>query len=90
MGTKKKCFFRIIVTDSRSPRDGKFIEKIGYYNPLCNKDKKFFVKEELALNWMFKGAIPSITVKNIFSKIGLLEKFHKIKYKKIILNKKNV
>ena len=75
MGAKKAPFYRIIVADSRSPRDGKFIEQVGTYNPLTNP-ALINVDEEKAIDWLSKGAQPTDTVKNIFSKCGIMEKFH--------------
>lgn len=75
MGAKKAPFYRIVVADSRSPRDGKFIEKVGTYNPLTTP-AEINVDEELALKWLKNGAIPTDTVKNILSKAGIMEKFH--------------
>jgi small subunit ribosomal protein S16 len=78
MGSKKRPFYRVVVADSRSPRDGRIIEQIGTYNPvtvpaLVNLD------EAKALDWLSKGAMPTDTVRNLFSKEGLLEKFHNAK-----------
>ena len=78
MGAKKNPFYRIVVADSRSPRDGKFIENIGTYNPLVTP-AEIKINEELALNWLAKGAIPTDTVKNLLSKVGIMEKFHNSK-----------
>jgi len=78
MGAKKAPFYRIVVADSRSPRDGKFIENIGTYNPLV-MPADIKVDEELALKWLSNGAIPTDTVKNILSKAGIMEKFHNSK-----------
>ncbi|PYZ97993.1 30S ribosomal protein S16 [Alteribacter lacisalsi] len=78
MGAKKSPFYRVVVADSRSPRDGRFIEEIGTYNPLVNP-VKFDVNEEKALKWMGEGAKPSDTVRNLFSNVGLMEKFHNAK-----------
>ena len=75
MGAKKAPFYRIVFADSRSPRDGKFIEALGTYNPLTNP-ASINVKEEETLSWLSKGAIPTDTVKNILSKVGIMEKFH--------------
>ena len=75
MGAKKSPFYRVIVADSRSPRDGKFIELIGTYNPLVTP-AEIKINEELALEWLSKGAIPTDTVKNILSKAGIMKKFH--------------
>ena len=75
MGAKKAPFYRVVVADSRSPRDGKFIELIGTYNPLVTP-AEVNLNEELALDWLAKGAIPTDTVKNILSKAGIMKKFH--------------
>ncbi len=81
MGAKKAPFYRLVVADSRSPRDGRFIEEIGYYNPV--KDPvEVKIDEEKALQWMLKGAKPSDTVRSLFSKAGLMEKLHQEKYAK--------
>lgn len=81
MGAKKSPFYRIVVADSRSPRDGRFIETIGTYNPLT-EPAEIKINEELALKWLQNGAKPSDTVRNLLSKQGILEKFHKLKYGK--------
>lgn len=70
MGKKKAPVYRIIVADSRSPRDGKFIEEIGTYNP--NTDpSEFKVNEELAKKWLANGAQPTETVAKIFKAAGI-------------------
>jgi len=72
MGAHKKPFYRIVVADARSPRDGKFIEEIGYYNPLVDPaDIK--INSESAKKWMADGAQPTSTVKALFKKSGILE-----------------
>ena len=78
MGAKKAPFYRVVVADSRSPRDGKFIELIGPYNPLVTP-AEIKINEELALEWLNKGAIPTDTVKNILSKTGIMTKYHESK-----------
>ena len=78
MGAKKAPFYRVVVADSRSPRDGKFIELIGTYNPLVTP-AEIKINEELALEWLNNGAIPTDTVKNILSKAGIMEKYHNSK-----------
>lgn len=70
MGAKKKPFYRIIVADSRAPRDGKFIEEIGYYNPTTTPTT-IKIDLEKAQKWIQAGAQPSDTVKNILAKTGL-------------------
>ncbi|MBB5323700.1 small subunit ribosomal protein S16 [Anoxybacillus tepidamans] len=81
MGAKKSPFYRIVVADSRSPRDGRFIETIGTYNPVT-EPAEVKINEELALKWLQNGAKPSDTVRNLLSKQGILEKFHNLKYGK--------
>jgi len=72
MGAHKKPFYRVVVADSRSPRDGKFIEEIGYYNPLTDPaDVK--INGELARKWISNGAQPTDTVKSLFKKTGIIE-----------------
>ena len=73
IGTKKKPFYRVIVADSRMPRNGKFIESIGYYNPLANPSL-IKIDEEKALAWLKKGAQPTNTVKVLLQKSGILKK----------------
>ena len=81
MGSKKRPFYRVVVADSRSPRDGRFIEIVGTYNPLV-EPAEVKLEEENILNWLNNGAQPSDTVKNILSKAGIMEKFHNAKYSK--------
>lgn len=78
MGAKKAPFYRVVVADSRSPRDGKFIALIGTYNPLTTP-ADVNLNEELALEWLNKGAIPTDTVRNLLSKSGIMKKFHESK-----------
>lgn len=75
MGANKKPFYRIVVADSRSPRDGRFIEEIGYYNPVSDP-KVVKINEEKALKWLGIGAQPTETVRNLFKNNGVMEKFH--------------
>ncbi|OIK15254.1 SSU ribosomal protein S16P [Bacillus sp. OV322] len=81
MGAKKTPFYRIVVADSRSPRDGRYIEVVGTYNPVA-QPAKVEINEELALKWMQDGAKPSDTVRNLFSNQGIMEKFHNAKNSK--------
>ena len=71
MGAKKSPFYRIVVADSRYPRDGRFIEEIGYYNPLT-EPKTFKVDEEKAKKWISNGAQPTDTVKALFKNNNIL------------------
>lgn len=73
-GRKKLPFYRLVVTDSRSPRDGRFIEKIGHYNPLRDP-VEIAVDEERALYWLKAGAKASDTVRSILVKAGVWSKF---------------
>lgn len=81
MGSKKSPFYRIVVADSRSPRDGRFIETVGTYNPVT-QPAEVKINEELALKWLQDGAKPSDTVRNLFSNQGIMEKFHNAKLSK--------
>ena len=78
MGAKKSPFYRIVVADSRSPRDGRYIEVVGTYNPVA-QPAKVEINEELALKWLQDGAKPSDTVRNLLSKEGIMEKFNNAK-----------
>ena len=78
MGAKKAPFYRIVVADARSPRDGKFIESIGYYDPVTTP-ANVKIDEEKAMKWMGNGAQPTDTVKNLFSKQGIMKKFAEAK-----------
>ena len=78
MGAKKAPFYRVVVADARSPRDGRFIESIGYYDPVTNP-ANIKIDEEKALKWMGIGAQPTDTVKNLFSKQGIMKKFAEAK-----------
>ena len=68
-GTKKKPFYRIVVADNESPRDGKFLEVVGTYNPLMDP-AEVNLKDERVKYWMDQGAIPTGTVKNLLKKQG--------------------
>lgn len=81
MGAKRNPFYRIVVADSRSPRDGRLIEQIGTYSP-ASDPVTLTIDEEKALNWMSHGAQPSDTVRNLFSSQGIMEKFHESKKQK--------
>lgn len=75
MGAKKAPFYRVIVADSRSPRDGKFIANLGTYNPLKNP-AEIKVDADATIEWLENGAIPTDTAKSILSKAGIMEKYH--------------
>jgi small subunit ribosomal protein S16 len=76
MGAKKAPFYRVVVADARAPRDGRFIEEIGYYNPLTDP-AQVKIDVDKALKWLQTGAQPSDTVKSLLRKEGILEKFQK-------------
>jgi len=69
-GAKKRPFYRIVIADNESPRDGRFLEAIGTYNPL-KEPAEVILKTERVKYWMDKGALPTATVKNILKKEGL-------------------
>ncbi|MDD3453661.1 MAG: 30S ribosomal protein S16 [Bacilli bacterium] len=81
MGSKKRAFYRVVAADSRSPRDGKFIETVGTYNPIT-EPAEVKINEEVALRWLNNGAIPTDTVRDLFSKQGIMKKFHESKMTK--------
>lgn len=70
MGQKKAPFYRVVVADSRSPRDGRFIEEIGYYNPISDP-KEIKIDAEKATKWVKNGAQPTDVVKKLFKKAGI-------------------
>lgn len=78
MGAKKKPFYRIVVADSRSPRDGRFIEEVGYYNPVV-EPKVIKIDDEKAIKWLKVGAKPTDTVNTLFKNNGILDKFEESK-----------
>jgi small subunit ribosomal protein S16 len=74
-GRKKKPFYRVVVADTRDPRQGRSIDSLGYYNPLT-EPVQVQIDEEKAIKWLIDGAKPTDTVKSLLSKIGILQKFH--------------
>jgi len=72
MGAHKKPFYRIVVADSRAPRDGRFIEEIGFYNPV-SEPKEIRIDDQKALKWLQNGAQPTDTVKYLLKKNGIIE-----------------
>lgn len=79
-GRKNKPYYRVVVADSRSPRDGRFIDLVGIYHPL-EKDAEVGLKidEEKALKWLHQGALPSDTVRSLLRRKGIMKKFHEAK-----------
>ena len=72
MGAKKAPFYRVIVADERSPRDGKFIDEIGYYNPLTDP-AEIKIDNDKATKWLNDGAQPTETVKSLLKKSGIVK-----------------
>ena len=73
-GSKQRPFYRIVAADSRSPRDGRFIDTIGTYNPIP-AEYEVNIDEEKAMYWLSNGAQPTDTVKNLLSKKGIMAKY---------------
>ena len=78
MGAKQRPFYRIVAADARSPRDGRFLEVVGTYNPV-KKPAEIKVDEELTLKWLRNGAQPTDTVRSLLSNVGVMKKFHEQK-----------
>ena len=74
MGAKKRPYYRIVAADSRSPRDGRFIEAVGTYDPI-KKDNNVTLEDEKVMKWLANGAEPTDTVRSILSKSGVWRKF---------------
>lgn len=81
IGAHKSPYYRIVVSDSRSPRDGRFIEEIGTYNPVA-EPAQVQIDEEKALKWLGNGAQASDTVRSLLSKAGIMKKFHESRLQK--------
>ena len=80
VGAKHKPSYRLVVADSRAPRDGAFINIIGHYNPLTDPET-VVIDEEKALYWLRQGAQPTATATRLLSKAGIIEKFKTTKEK---------
>ena len=78
MGAKKTPFYRVVVADSRSPRDGRFIDSIGTYDS-TKQPAIVKIDEEKAIEWLGKGAQPTDTVKSLLSKEGIMSKWNELK-----------
>lgn len=87
MGDKKSPFYRIIVADSRAPRDGKFIDIVGTYNPLT-QPAEIKIDQEKAKKWLSNGAVPTDTVKAMFVNAGIIENAKKAPAKTKAVKKK--
>lgn len=77
-GAKKNPFYRVVVADSRSPRDGRFIENLGHYDS-TKEPAVINIDEDKAIDWLQKGAQPTDTVKSLLSKIGVMKKWDELK-----------
>ena len=86
IGTRNKPVYRMVVVDERSPRDGKFIEIIGHYNPMTEPET-FVVDEEKALKWLKYGAQPTGTALRLLTKAGVVDKFKPVAEKKARVSK---
>lgn len=80
IGAKKRPTYRIVATDSRRSRDGQYLELIGTYAPVGEGSVK--INEELAMKWLNNGAVPTDTVRNLFSKQGIMAKYASQKVEK--------
>jgi small subunit ribosomal protein S16 len=74
-GAKKRPYYRIVVAESRFARDGRFVERIGSYNPMLTKEdpNRVMIEIERAKHWLSKGALPTERVQHFFAKLGLME-----------------
>lgn len=81
MGAKKNPFYRVVVADSRSPRDGRFIETLGHYDS-TTQPAIIKIDEDKAIDWLQKGAQPTDTVKDLFSELGIMKKWDELKRSK--------
>jgi small subunit ribosomal protein S16 len=78
IGAKKNPFYRMVIAEASAPRDGRFIEQIGYYDP-TKSPVVLNIDEDKALKWLSTGAPPSNTAKSLLSQAGILTKFHESK-----------
>ena len=78
IGRHKDAIYRVVVSDSRSARDGRIIEQIGYFDP-AKPDEAADINSELALKWLQKGAQPSESIRTLFTKKGIMEQYAKSK-----------
>jgi len=78
MGMKKAPFYRLVVAEASSPRDGRFVEEIGYYDP-TKQPAVLKVDEDKALNWLLKGATPTDTARSLLSQAGVMKRLDEAK-----------
>lgn len=77
MGKKKQPFYRIVIMEETAPREGRYVDKIGWYNPM--KEDSISIDESKALKWLGNGVKPTATVRNLLSSNGILKKFDELK-----------
>ena len=80
VGAKKNPSYRLVVADVRAPRDGKFVDILGYYNPMTDPET-VVIKKEIALHWLRQGAQPTDTAARLLTKAGVMENFKLVKEK---------
>ena len=80
MGRKKRPFYRVVAADSRAPRDGRFLDILGYYDPLT-EPATIRIDSEKALLWLGRGAQPTDTVRALLRKAGILRQWHEMRQK---------
>lgn len=85
MGNKFNAFYRIVAANDKAPRDGRFIEEVGFYNP---HSKELKIDKELVIKWLNNGAQPTVVVKNLFTKEKIWQEYISTKQTKGNLNKK--
>lgn len=74
LGTKKRPYYRIVVIDSRAPRDGRALEEVGFYHPIETEEKQLQIKEDRVKEWLSQGARPSLTVKRLLNRTNVTVK----------------
>jgi len=84
-GAKKQPYYRVVVADARSPRDGRFIETIGHYNPRTDPPT-FHIKEDRAIYWLERGAQPTDPVLRMLTKLGTLQKLERVKAGELLMD----
>ncbi len=85
VGAKKQPYYRVVVADARSPRDGRFIETIGHYNPRTDPST-FHIKEDRAIYWLQRGAQPTDAVLRMLKKLGTFEKLERVKAGELLMD----
>ncbi len=84
-GAKKQPYYRVVVADARSPRDGRFIENIGHYNPRTDP-AAFHIKQDRAIYWLQRGAQPTDPVLRMLKKLGILQKLERVKAGELLVD----